>query len=109
MILKWLKTKFTILTNQYTFILQPEFSYFCFFFFFDNYRKAKCLPLAPIEVEILSFFSLKKKRLKRKAGHYFQKYKIFLLQINCFIITSPLETQNPRLKPWAIAIILKSL
>jgi hypothetical protein len=77
------------------------------FLFLDNNKKAKSLSLAPIEVEILFFFSLKKKRLQRKAGHYFQKSKIFLLQINCFIITSPLETQNPQLKPWVIAIILK--
>jgi hypothetical protein len=67
------------------------------FLFLDNNKKAKYLPLAPIEAKILFFFSLEKKRLQRKAGHYFQKCGIFLLQINCFIITSPLETQNPRL------------
>jgi hypothetical protein len=75
----------------------------------DDNKKAKYPPLAPIAEKILFFFSLKKKRLQRKAGHYFQKCQIFLLQINCFIIISPLKTQNPRLKPWAIAIIPKSL
>jgi len=34
----------------------------------DDGKRAKCFSLAPIEVEILFIFSLKIKRLQRKAG-----------------------------------------
>jgi len=36
-------------------------------------KNNKCLPLAPIAVEILFIFSLKIKRLQRKAGTIPQK------------------------------------
>ncbi|PXY47155.1 hypothetical protein DMB68_08410 [Flavobacterium hydrophilum] len=39
-----------------------------YFYFFNVHKKAKYYPLAPIKVEILLLFSLKSKRLQRKAG-----------------------------------------
>jgi hypothetical protein len=53
MILKWLKTKFTILTNQNRIYITTLVRLLLLFLFLDNGKKVKSLPLSPIAVEIL--------------------------------------------------------
>jgi hypothetical protein len=97
MILKWLKTKFTILTNQNTFILQPEF-YFCSFSFFDDGKKAKSLPLAPIAVEILMCRGSAHK-IETESGTIFPKIPNL----------SASKSINPRLFNWPRILQMKRI